>query len=568
MASLWVSLFAICAAAATVLAATPPTYSGPIVTLDRGTFVGTTVNGINQFLGIPFAKPPIGDLRFRLPKAFGSYVGKHNATAFGLTCPQQANPLVLPDGLPPPTLQFLQSLGTTATIQIGEDCLTLNVIAPANVKPGSKLPVVVWIYGGETRFRSRVVSFVQFYFSIIRVLEIKEIRSFDGSLIVNRSIALHQPVVYVSMNYRLGAFGFLASKEVKDAKVGNLGLWDQRLALRWVQKYIQAFGGDSSKVTIWGESAGAISVSLQMLANGGNTEGLFRAAFMQSGSPTPVGDITNGQQYYDFLVARTNCTGSPDTLVCLRAAPYEALQAAMDSTPALFSYQSLALAWQPRADGVFLTDNPQKLVQQGKVAKIPFVAGECDDEGTLFSLSNANITTDADLRAYLTQFFLINVTAAQVDQVLTLYPQDVTQGSPFDTGTNNTLTPQFKRIASLLGDFVFQAPRRFFLKNLAGKQNTWSYLSKRLKSLPILGSVHASDIAIIYSGQDLTDYLIHFATNLDPNGGSGPHWPQYTTSSPQLLTLLDGVVPANITLDTYRVDALNFLTELSLVHPL
>ncbi|KAH8983925.1 carotenoid ester lipase precursor [Lactarius akahatsu] len=550
MASLRVSLFAICAAAATVLAATPSTYtgSGPIVTLDRGTFVGTTAGGINKFLGIPFAKPPIGDLRFRLPQAFGSYVGKHNATAFGLSCPQQADPLALPDGLPPPTLQFLQSLGTKATIPIGEDCLTLNVIAPAYVKPGSKLPVVVWIYGGG--FEDGSSAF------------------FDGTVIVNRSIALHQPVVYVSMNYRLGAFGFLASKEVKDAKVGNLGLWDQRLALRWVQKYIYAFGGDSSKVTIWGESAGAISVSLQMLANGGNTEGLFRAAFMQSGSPTPVGDITNGQKYYDFLVARTNCTGSPDTLVCLRAAPYEALQAAMDSTPSLFSFQSLALAWQPRADGVFLTDHPQKLVQQGKVAKIPFVAGECDDEGTLFSLSNANITKDADLRAYLAQFFLINVTAAQVDQVLTLYPQDATLGSPFDTGTNNTLTPEFKRIASLLGDFVFQAPRRFFLKNLSGKQNTWSYLSKRLKSLPILGSAHASDIANIYGGQDLTDYLIHFVTNLDPNGRSGPHWPQYTTSSPQLLTLLDGAVPADITLDTYRADGMNFLTELSLVHPL
>ncbi|KAH9040256.1 carotenoid ester lipase precursor [Lactarius hengduanensis] len=546
MASLRVSLFAICAAAATVLAASPPTYSGPIVTLDRGTFVGTTANGINEFLGIPFAKPPIGDLRFRLPEAYGSYVGKHNATAFGLSCPQQADPLALPDGLPPPTLQYLQSLGTKATIPIGEDCE--KAVLCAHVESSSDHIIIHLVVDIWRRFRRRVVSFVRFYFSIVRVLEINEIRSFDGTVIVNRSIALHQPVVYVSMNYRLGAFGFLASKEVKDAKVGNLGLWDQRLAFRWVQKYIHAFGGDSSKVTIWGESAGAISVSLQMLANGGNTEGLFRAAFMQSGSPTPVGDITNGQKYYDFLVAHTNCTGSPDTLVCLRAAPYEALQAAMDSTPSLFSFQ--------------------KLVQQGIVAKIPFVAGECDDEGTLFSLSNANITKDADLRAYLAQFFLINVTAAQVDQVLTLYPQDPTQGSPFDTGTNNTLTPEFKRISSLLGDFVFQAPRRFFLKNLSGKQNTWSYLSKRLKSLPILGSAHASDIANIYGGQDLTDYLIHFVTTLDPNGGSGPHWPQYTTSSPQLLTLLDGAVPATITLDTYRVDGMNFLTELSLVHPL
>jgi acetylcholinesterase len=142
----------------------------------------------------------------------------------------------------------------------------------------------------------------------------------------------------------------------------------------------------------WGQSAGAISVSLQMLTNGGNTEGLFRAAFMQSGSPIPVGDITRGQPYYDFLVEHTNCTGSSDTLACLRAAPYDQLQAAIDSTPSLFSYQSLALAWGPRADGYFLTDDPQKLVQQGQVARIPFVSGECDDEGTLFSLSQVNVT--------------------------------------------------------------------------------------------------------------------------------------------------------------------------------
>ncbi|KAH9170119.1 alpha beta-hydrolase [Lactarius sanguifluus] len=549
MASLLVSFFAICVAAATVLAATPPiTSSSPIVKLDRGTFVGTTANGTNKFLGIPFAQPPVGDLRFRLPEAFGAYVGKHNASAFGLSCPQQANPLALPDGLPPPTLQYLSRIEIGITIPVSEDCLTLNVIAPADVKPGSKLPVVVWIYGGETYGM--------------------HIRSYDGSVIVNRSIALDQPVVYVSMNYRLAAFGFLASKEVKNAKVGNLGLWDQRLALHWVQKYIHAFGGDPSKVTIWGQSAGAVSVSLQMLANGGKTEGLFRAAFMQSGSPTPVGDITNGQKYYDFLVARTNCSGSCDTLACLRAAPYEELKAAMDDTPSILSFQSVALVWQPRADGVFLTDHPQKLVQQGKVARIPFVAGECDDEGTLFSLSQTNITTDADLRAYLAEFMLVNVTAAQMDQVLTLYPQDVTQGSPFDTGTENVLTPEFKRIASLLGDFVLQAPRRFLLKNVSGKQNTWSYLTKRLKSLPILGSVHGSDTAIIYGGKDLTDYLIHFTTNLNPNGGLSPQWPRYTTSSPQLLTLLDGPVPANITLDTYRVDAMEFITALSLVYPL
>ena len=174
--------------------------------------------------------------------------------------------------------------------------------------------------------------------------------------------------------------------------------------------------------------------------------------------------------------------------------------------------------------------------------------------------------------------------------MLSLYPQDPTQGSPFDTGTENQLTPEFKRIAALLGDFVFQAPRRLLLDSVSGKQNTWSYctlhqhaparppcsphlhvesytVNKRLKSLPILGSAHASDIQIVYGGQDLTDYLINFVTNLNPNGGSVPQWPQYTTWSPQLLTLYDSPVASNVTLDTYRAEGMKLLTKISLEHP-
>jgi len=257
--------------------------------------------------------------------------------------------------------------------------------------------------------------------------------------------------------------------------------------------------------------------------------------------------------------------GSSDTLACLREAPYDKLKAAMNNTPSVFSYQSVALAWLPRVDGVFLVNDPQKLVQQGKVARIPFISGACDDEGTLFSFSQLNVTTEAQLHTYLKEFFLSSATDAQVDELLTLYPQNVTQGSPYDTGTQNALTLEYKRIASILGDFAFQAPRRFFLQTVSEKQNIWSYLNKRLKFLPILGSFHESDIPNIYGGGDLTDYLIQFVTHLDPNGVLGPQWPQYTTSSPHLLTLLDSqVTNRTITLDTYRVEGIEFITKLSL----
>ncbi|RDB14741.1 Lipase 4 [Hypsizygus marmoreus] len=521
----------------------------PAVTLDTAIVSGTSSGQVSKFLGIPFAKPPTGDLRFRLPQPVPAYTSSFSATSFGPSCPQQAISLPILSGLVAEAVNYIVNSIYGVIFSDSEDCLTLNVVKPASATPTSKYPVVVWIFGGG--------------------FEVGGTSLYDGGVIVDRSIGLGSPVIYVSMNYRVTGFGFLASKEVKSAGVGNLGLQDQREALRWIQKYIGAFGGDPTKVTIWGESAGAISVSLQMVANNGNAEGLFRASFMQSGSPIPVGEITNGQQYYDAIVSQTGCSGSADTLQCLRTVPYATLKAAINRSPGIFTYQSLRLAWLPRADGVFLADNPQKLVQQGKVANVPFITGDCDDEGTLFSLSTLNITTESQLKTYIKSTFLPGVSDTEINTLADLYPGDVTEGSPYGTGILNVLSPQFKRIASFQGDGVFQAPRRFFLDQRSGKQNTWAFLSKRLKVLPILGSVHASDILNIYGGGELTDYLIRFAVNLDPNSKTGLQWPKYTTSTRKLLTFYDDLLfPQRITDDTYRKDAMAFLTNVTLAHPI
>ncbi|KAJ6555002.1 hypothetical protein DFH09DRAFT_924326, partial [Mycena vulgaris] len=117
------------------------------------------------------------------------------------------------------------------------------------------------------------------------------------------------------------------------------------------------------------------------------------------------------------------------------------------------------------------------------------------------------------------------------------YPNDITKGSPFDMGILDALTPQFKRIPAFQGDGVFQAPRRFFQQSRSGKQKQWGFLRKRLKGLPLLGSFHVSDILNIYFGGELTDYLINFATNLDPNGRTVPTWPAYITATPNMMTL-------------------------------
>ncbi|KIY72788.1 carotenoid ester lipase precursor [Cylindrobasidium torrendii FP15055 ss-10] len=519
--------------------------AGPTVTLDGGSVVGTRTGAVDKFLGIPFGKAPVGDLRFNLPEAVDAYSGTIDATSYGPSCPQQALKLPLLDGLPAETVEHILNSIFNAVLPSDEDCLTINVVKPSFANSTSNLPVVAWIFGGG--------------------FELGGTSMYDGASIVARSIAMGKPIIYVSMAYRVSAFGFLASQEVKDAGVGNAGLHDQRLAFKWIQKYIGAFGGDKSKVTIWGESAGAISVALHMISNGGDTEGLFRAGFMQSGSPIPVGDLTGGQKYYDDIADKTGCSGAADSLQCLREVDYNTLKAAVDDSPFIFDYQSLLLAWLPRADGVLFSDNPQRLVQQGKIAHIPIVSGDCDDEGTLFSLAQLNVTTNEAVRKYIQEIFLPKVPDADIDALLKLYPQDITQGSPFDTGIFNAITPQFKRIASFQGDAVFQAPRRYFFDALSGKSDIWAFANKRLKGLPVLGSFHASDILNVYGGGDLADYLINFVVTLDPTGGNASSWPKWTSSSPNMLSLND--IGKSVIQDTYRKEAMAKLNEVLLTYP-
>ncbi|KAI0265660.1 carotenoid ester lipase precursor [Gloeopeniophorella convolvens] len=519
------------------------------IVLDRGTFVGNLSGNTASFLGIPFAQPPVGNLRFRLPVPNPPYDGTVNATQFGSSCIQQSGQPIIP--VPPPdpsTLQVLERIAAAPPGLQSEDCLTVNVIKPANVSSSARLPVLVWIYGGGFEGGGSVI--------------------FDGRVIVERSLALGEPVIYVSMNYRVSALGSISGREVVEAGIGNLGLHDQRQAFRWVQKYIHAFGGDPKKVTIWGESAGAVSASLHMVANGGNTEGLFRAAFMNSGAPPPDGDSSNGQPLYDALVAATNCTGSTDTLECLRRAQLSAIQAAQNASPYFLGFSSVNVPWTPRADGSFLTAPFQKLVIEGNVAKIPFVSGNCDDEGTLFSLSSYNVTTDAEALDYIRSTYFPHTSNSSLSKLLELYPNDPAVGSPFDTGSTNAITPQFKRLASLQGDLAFQSGRRLFLQHLSGTQPAYSFLSKRFKTFPDVGSFHSSDLQNAYGPGDMTDYLIRFVATLNPNGNTGIPWPLYTNKSPRLLTFLDGATPLTITEDSYRIPQMEFLTELLLANPL
>jgi carboxylesterase type B len=549
MVSSYSIIFALWTLAASVTAL-PTLFPKTTVTLDQGTFVGKASGTVVKFYGIPYAKPPVGDLRFRLPVPNDPYTGAHQATNYGPSCPQQQFDIKLPIGLPLDTINAIGNTIYGAVFPDSEDCLTVNVVRPNWATEKDRLPVVAWIFGGG--------------------FELGSTSMYDGGLIVGPSMINGQPVIFVSMNYRLAAWGFLGGKEVKEAGVGNLGLHDQRLALKWIQKYITNFGGDPTRVTLWGESAGAISASLHMLTNGGNTEGLFRAAFMQSGAPIPVGPIENGQPAFDSIVQQVGCTGASDKLQCLREVPYPNLKTAVKNTPGILSYNGLNLAYLPRVDGVFLKDNPQQLVKQGSVARVPIVTGNCDDEGTLFSIIQFNVTTEADFRNYIHDTYAPRATVEDVDKLAVLYPSNPSVGSPFNTGILNAVTPQFKRLAAIQGDLVFQAPRRFFLQEIADKQDTWAYMYRRGKVLPILGTFHASDLLNSFGIGEIKDYVIRFTSTLNPNGGKllAFPWPQWDNNQRTILSIKDGIIPLALNTDDFREDQISFLIDYSLKNPI
>ncbi|KAJ7471049.1 sterol esterase [Mycena latifolia] len=532
-----------------VLSPTLALAGAPLITLPYGVFRGAADGNLSTFLGVPFAQPAA---RFELPKAPAFLHGVQNATTFGAACPQQA--------LSPLPVSLPLAIGTYPAIS--EDCLTLNVFVPSSAGPSAKLPVFVWIYGGG--------------------FEIGNSADQDVRPIVERSIVAGEPVIIVTPNYRLSAFGFLGGREAGDAGISNLGLRDQIFALEWVQQHISAFGGDPKRVVIAGPSAGAISVGVLLLSNKRfNPTTLFRGAFMLSGSPITTGTVADGQPNYDGLVVANNCTHAADTLACLKRVPFDDFMATVNNTTNFFSYSSLQNIWHPRVDGDVIVQNPLVSVVKGQYAKIPIITGDSDDEGTVFSLSNTNITTNDEFLSYIHSNYLPSATPAQIANISLLYPDDPAQGSPFNTGSANQLTPEFKRLAAFQGDYMFVGARRFFLEHASATQNAWSWLNKRAKSTPVVGASHESDISFWFPTANSTgdtaamDALINFINTLDPNRSLNPtskkeaaiFWPKWNTpsanGSTSLLTFSDpGLV--NITAENFRVDAMRFLYDLLL----
>ncbi|XP_066274577.1 cholinesterase 1 [Branchiostoma lanceolatum] len=309
---------------------------------------------VNAFLGIPFAKPPIGDLRFKAPEPADSWTDVYEATQFPNSC------MLAPDEAFP---GFHGAEMWNPNTPISEDCLYLNVWQPSPAPTGAT--VLVWIYGGG-------------FFSGTSSLDV-----YDG-----RYLARMEDVVVVSMNYRLGALGFLYTGS--EAAPGNAGLLDQHLALQWVQQNIQAFGGDPGKVTIFGESAGAASVNFHMLSP--MSRDLFQRAMMHSASalaPWAVTPSEQARQRSKALAIDIGCSADEedmDVLVaCLREVSAQTILDHEWNVVDLSDAHFLAdIPFPPIKDGRFLTEDPAEMYAEGNFKDIDILVGFVKDEGNFW----------------------------------------------------------------------------------------------------------------------------------------------------------------------------------------
>ncbi|KAK7744196.1 hypothetical protein SLS53_003717 [Cytospora paraplurivora] len=301
-------------------------------------------------------------------------------------------------------------------------------------------------------------------------------KRYNLSFIVQNSVDLGTPIIGVSLNYRLSAFGFLAGSEALEAGIANNGFRDQRLALRWVNENIANFGGDPAKVTIWGESSGAESVSAQVLAYNGRDDGLFRAAIGQSGFGSVLNRYPGGvnateafQSLYNLLVTNTSCAqtvNSSASLDCLRALPLSELNAALNGTA--------ASPWPPMLDHDFIAGHLVNQLNDGRFPRVPILIGANADEGAAFGSDKgpggAGVNTDADLRYALEG--IIGPEAPQwtgksidrlVDELLAVYPDVQAVGIPSlekfpainpgdAVATAQGLGLQYRRSGAIFGD--------------------------------------------------------------------------------------------------------------------
>jgi para-nitrobenzyl esterase len=493
---------------AAVCAALPGTaaMAANSVKVGGGLVEGTFENGLAVYRGIPFAAPPVGDLRWRAPQLAAKWQGVLRADKFGARCMQ----------------------GGAQTPDMSEDCLYLNVWSPAK-SAGDRVPVLVWIYGGG--FSGGATS----------------IPTYSGEQLAKRGVVL------VSIAYRVGPFGFLAhpglSAETNNHISGNYGLLDMIAGLQWIQKNIAAFGGDPRRVTIFGESAGGIAVS--MLCASPLAKGLFHGAISQSGGsfgPPRVGGMPGENMVRLADAERAGeayaKSAGASSIEALRKLPADQVMAATKG--------QRGMSW-PIVDGCVIPDDQYKLYQAGRYNDTPILVGYNSDEGISFSVAR---TPEAYVKYVRDRF------GPHADNLLKLYP----------VGAAAVTKPA----RDLMRDAAFGWHTWIWarLHSQAGKSKVFYYCFDQHPPHPPgspeedHGSPHGLDVPYVFqhlgelkppattADQMISDamatYWTNFAKRGDPNGAGVPNWPPFSDAKPVVMVLSQpphtGPVPSEVAL--------------------
>jgi para-nitrobenzyl esterase len=454
---------------------------------DGGLVAGATGNDpeVHVYKGIPYAKPPVGDLRWKAPQPAPDWSGTKQATEFGPVCMQQPYP---------ETSIYYSPLG-----KISEDCLYLNVWTAAK-SAGDKRPVMVWIHGGGYT------------------------RGTGATPTYNGEVLAKKGVVVVTINYRLGVFGFLAhpelTKESPNHASGNYGLLDMVAALKWVQKNIAAFGGDPKRVTIFGESAGSSAVNYLMASP--LAKGLFQRVIGESGA-------NFGASRNSSLTAAEENGAKFGSLQSLRAKSADELEKTTG-------------AFRANVDGYFLTEDVSTVFAGHKQSDVPLIAGYNHDEGTTLSPYPPNSTAKTFADQIQRRYGKFS------DEFFKLYPASTdaeAMQAHYDSFRDQTMGWQMRTWVRA--------------QTKSGKAPAYLYFFTRVPPGPTADkyrSYHAAEIQYVFGNLNprrpwedadrklsdaMSSYWVNFATTGDPNGRGLTKWPSYSTSSDEAIIFGDAV---------------------------
>ena len=478
---------------ATMDSGDPGVAQGLEVRTAQGPVRGRLQDGSRAFLGLAYAAPPVGENRFRAPQPPPVHSGVLDASETGPACPQLAKGAL--------------DIGTS------EDCLTLNIWAPS--KSITPRPVMVFLHGGGFNSGSGGLPL------------------YEG-----KHLSATQDVVVVTLNYRLGPLGFFSHSALSAESgqgTGNFGLLDQQAALAWVRDNIAAFGGDKDNVTLFGESAGGMSVCYQLVSP--KSAGLFRRAIVQSGPCSTLRPPTQSESEAqgEVLAKKVGCTmGDAATLArCLRSVPLSTLMTALPLKPEIIFGDGYA--WTPSVGNPVLPVTPQAALAGGQFHRMPIVVGANKDEGTAFVALGVKLDTEAEIRTALASLF----SPITVDTVIRHYGS--TPIGP-ETGLR------------LLGDAFVCDARRLARWTAAASVPTFYYHFTREFAylLPNLGAFHGAELPYLFHtplefisikpheegfSAQLQGYWARFAATGDPNGSGAVSWPKHDRASDRSLRL-------------------------------